>query len=215
MLVQVYYCNHRRWWVVALEWAFSLNPFLPLPFTPRNVLFMKVSLLCDHSSFDGRHWIVHDCQVHFYFLPGIALLFAKLRILPGVWRIFESLKVQHWVFMNLRPGLSTRVSMLNICKVLRFEKAQVRSGKVTILKGLTMTFATLVTCHCLNNSAVTSMWGRLDMVESIIIIAAVSWHHYCATEVFTDFDAIWIFVSAQRSILLCCECFGDCGYDNP
>ena len=130
------------------------------PLTPRNVLFMKVSLLCDHSSFDGRHWIVHDCQVHFYFLPGIALLFAKLRILPGVWRIFESLKVQHWVFMNLRPGLSTRVSMLNICKVLRFEKAQVRSGKVTILKGLTMTFATLVTCHCLNNRAVTSMWGR-------------------------------------------------------
>ena len=63
-----------------------------------------------------------------------------------------------------------------------------------------MTFATLVTCHCLNNSAVTSMWGSLDMVEPIIIIAAVSWHHYCAAEVFTGFDAIWIFVSAQLSI---------------
>ena len=49
---------------------FSLNPTL----TPRNVLFMKVSLLCDHSSFDGRHWIVHDCHGHFHFLPIISLL---------------------------------------------------------------------------------------------------------------------------------------------
>ena len=38
--------------------------------------------------------------------------------------------------------------------------SQEYGGKVTILNGLTITFATLVTCHCLNNSAVTSMWGR-------------------------------------------------------
>ena len=112
VLAQVYYCNHRRWWVVGLEWAFSPKP----PPPPRNVLFMKVSLLCDHSSFDGPHWIVHDCQAHFHFLPVFLLHMhcAETSTATWVWRMIGILNFQHWVFRDLMSTNIREMPMLNI-----------------------------------------------------------------------------------------------------
>ena len=82
-------CNHSRWWVVALEWAFSPKPLLAMFYSWKWVCFATVPAL---MALTELFMIANNLT---FTLCRLLLYLENFRIPTGARRMIESLNSQH------------------------------------------------------------------------------------------------------------------------